>query len=197
MKIYDISQQVFGCAVFPGDKAPKKYQDKRMDDGDLYNLTSFFMCAHNGTHIDAPFHFLQNGATVEQIPLEKTVGYCFVTRQERTIEKEQAEQILQTAQAANAQAVRRILIKGKGVVSVEAAQVFAQAGVWLVGVEEQTVGPSKAPMAVHKILLNANTTLLEGLRLADIKEGVYFLSAAPLCLNGCDGAPCRALLIQE
>ena len=58
MKIYDISQEVFSCAVYPGDPKPEKQRLCSTAAGDLYNLTAFSMCAHNGTHIDAPFHFL-------------------------------------------------------------------------------------------------------------------------------------------
>ena len=65
MKIYDISQEVFGCQVYPGDPTPKKRVISSMEKGDLYNLTAFSMCAHNGTHIDAPFHFIKYGKTVD------------------------------------------------------------------------------------------------------------------------------------
>ena len=58
MKIYDISQEVFSCCVYPGDPKPEKKTLWATEKGDLYNLTAFSMCAHNGTHIDAPFHFL-------------------------------------------------------------------------------------------------------------------------------------------
>ena len=64
MKVYDISQEVFSCVVWPGDPAPIKQTLNSMDRGDLYNLTAFFMCAHNGTHIDAPSHFI-NGAKIK------------------------------------------------------------------------------------------------------------------------------------
>ena len=59
MKIYDISQEVFGCQVYPGDPTPKKRVISSMEKGDLYNLTAFSMCAHNGTHIDAPFFYVE------------------------------------------------------------------------------------------------------------------------------------------
>ena len=89
-----------------------------------------------------------------------------------------------------------ILIKGKAEVSAEAARVFADAGVWLIGNESQTVGPENAPMEVHLILLGAEVVLLEGIRLAHVPEGVYLLNAAPLNLGGADGAPCRAILMD-
>ncbi len=195
MKIYDISQEIFGCVVYSGDRAPSLKEDKRISYGDLYNLTSFEMCAHNGTHIDAPFHFLEDGDRIESIPLDKTVGYCYVTQQSEDIDSAAAQKILDFAKRRNVESAKRILIKGKGIVTAAAAKIFAQAGIYLVGVESQTVGTEEAPMEVHKILLNEKIVLLEGLRLAQIREDVYFLNAAPLLLNGCDGAPCRAILI--
>ena len=67
MKLYDITQEVFSCKVFPGDPAPERQVLSDMGQGSLYNLTAFSMCAHNGTHIDAPFHFLKDGKTVDQL----------------------------------------------------------------------------------------------------------------------------------
>ncbi len=197
MKLYDISQEVFGCEVYPGDKEPEKHEERRMYRGDLYNLTNFEMCAHNGTHIDAPFHFISDGETIEQIPLEKTVGYCYVSVQNEDIDTTKALEILSAAKQLNEESAKRILIKGRGVVTAEAARVFAESGIYLIGVEGQTTGPEDAPMQVHKILLGAKTVLLEGIRLNAVNEGLYFLNATPISLGGCDGAPCRAVLIGE
>ena len=69
MKVYDISQEVFSCKVFPGDPKPERQQLKTIEK-DFYNLTAFSMCAHNGTHVDAPAHFLPDSPTIEKIPLE-------------------------------------------------------------------------------------------------------------------------------
>jgi arylformamidase len=99
------------------------------------------------------------------------------------------------AKAALAGAWERLLIGGKATVTEEAARVFAEAGIRLIGNESQTVGPEDAPMAVHLVLLGAGVILLEGVVLAHVPEGKYFLSAAPLKLGGREGAPCRALLI--
>ena len=65
MTIYDISQEIFSCQVYPGDPAPERRMLSSMEKGGLYNLTAFNMCAHNGTHVDAPFHFLKDGKTIE------------------------------------------------------------------------------------------------------------------------------------
>ena len=191
MKIYDISQEVFSCAIYPGDPQPEKQVLYATGAGDLYNLTSFTMCAHNGTHVDAPFHFVHNGKTVDQMDLSHFVGDCFVAGQEGDVTAGDAEDILKKAKGAE-----RILIAGNATVTAEAAEVFAAGGIKLLGNEEQTVGPEDAPMQVHLILLRAGMALLEGIVLQDVPEGRYFLSAAPLNLGGADGAPCRAYLID-
>lgn len=192
MKIYDISQEVFSCAVYPGDPKPERQVLSSTASGDLYNLTAFSMCAHNGTHIDAPFHFLEDGLAVDQMDLSIFVGDCYVARHKGDVSGADAEGILHKAQG-----VQRILIAGNITVTAEAAEVFAVSGIKLIGNEGQTVGPEDAPMQVHKILLGQGIALLEGIVLGDIPEGRYFLSAAPLNLAGSDGAPCRAYLMEN
>ena len=191
MKIYDISQEVFSCAVYPGDPQPEKLTLYSTEVGDLYNLTSFAMCAHNGTHVDAPFHFLHRGKTVDQMDLTHFVGDCYVARHQGDVTAADAKQILTKACRA-----QRILIAGRATVTAEAAEVFAAGNIKLLGNEGQTVGPEDAPMQVHLILLKQEVVLLEGIVLTDVPEGHYFLSAAPLNLAGTDGAPCRAYLID-
>ena len=192
MKIYDISQEVFSCTVYPGDPAPRKQVLSSTAAGDLYNLTAFSMCAHNGTHIDAPFHFLENGKTVDRMDLRQFVGECFVARHTGPVTAPDAAGILEKAAGA-----QRILIAGDAVVTAEAAEVFSRSGICLLGNESQSVGPEDAPMEVHKLLLRRNIALLEGIVLQAVPEGRYFLSAAPLNLAGGDGAPCRAYLISH
>jgi arylformamidase len=196
MKIYDISQEVFSCQVYPGDPAPEKKVLSLMEKGDLYNLMAFSMCAHNGTHIDAPFHFLKDGKTVDAICLEAFVGMAYVAEHQGIVSGDDAMEIIEKAKEQNPEAAKRILIKGAAEVSLEAAKIFASSELLLLGNESQTVGPEDAPMEVHHILLSASVILLEGIRLAEVSEGVYFLNAAPLNLSGADGSPCRAILID-
>ena len=167
--LFDISQEVFSCNVYPGDPAPEMIPRTRISDGAVCNLTAFSMCAHNGTHVDAPFHFLQDGTTIDRIPLDHFTGDCFLVRHEGDVSGDDAKEILRRAEAA--EAAQRILIAGKATVTEE------------------------APMQVHLILLGAEVVLLEGIVLKDIPEGKYFLNAAPLQLGGIDGAPCRAWLM--
>lgn len=196
MKIYDISQEVFSCRVYPGDPAPEKKVLKSMGKGEVYNLTAFNMCAHNGTHIDAPFHFIKDGKTVDEICLEAFVGMAYVAEHYGIVTGDDAIEIIEKAKEQNPEAAKRILIKGEVEVSLEAAKVFAGSDILLLGNEPQAVGPQNAPMAVHLVLLGANVILLEGIRLSEVSEGVYLLSAAPLNLSGADGSPCRAVLVD-
>ena len=191
MKIYDISQPIPGCAVYPGDPAPELRQLCSTDRGDLYNLTAFSMCAHNGTHLDAPRHFLPEGQTIGQIDLAKTVGEALVADHTGPISEAEAEALVRQLNGS-----RKLLLRGDALVTLEAARVFAEARLDLVGVESQSVGPEEAPMAVHKCLLGVGSLLLEGLRLQDVAPGRYLLCAQPLPLTPADGAPCRAILIE-
>ena len=190
MKIYDISQPVMTCVVFPGDPAPESRRLLSVDKGDVCNLTAFSMCAHNGTHIDAPFHFLSQGKRLDQLPLDTWIGPAWVVSHNGEVSGEDARAMLETTHA------ERLLIRGKAVVTQEAAAVFAQGGLKLVGNESQTVGPENAPKQVHLILLGAEVALLEGIRLAHVPDGEYLLNAAPLNLGAIDGAPCRAVLMK-
>lgn len=196
MKIYDISQEVFGGAVYPGDPRPEKESLCSISGGAAYNLTAFRMCAHNGTHVDAPYHFFDDGKTVDRLAPEQFIGFAYVAEQAGGITAEAARAVLKQAREADPRAAGRILIKGRAVLTEEAAEVFAEAGILLFGNESQTVGPEEAPAAVHRILLGAGIVLLEGIRLQAVSPGVYFLHAAPLNLAGADGAPCRATLIR-
>ena len=203
MKIYDIAQEVFNCAVYPGDPQPIKEVKLRISEGAICNLTAFEMCAHNGTHVDAPFHFIDGEETIDKVPLDKFIGYAYVAEHEGDITAEDAERILKEAKAEKAygkgerpDAWERILVKGNAVMTKEGAQVFAKAGIKLFGNESQTVGPLDAPMEVHLIMLGAKIVLLEGIRLSDVPTGTYLLNAAPINLGGSDGAPCRAVLIS-
>lgn len=194
--IYDITQPLFECEVFPGDPKPEKKVILRIENGDICNLTGFTMCAHNGTHVDAPYHFYKDGKGIDKVSLEKFIGPCYVHGHEGDVSADDAKQILKQASAFNKGAEKRILIKGNAVVTLEAAEVFAQADVYLVGNESQTVGPLSGPMQVHLVLLGAEVVLLEGIRLNAVPDGIYLLNCAPLNLTDTDGAPCRATLMD-
>lgn len=198
MKIYDISQEVFGCAVYPGDPSPERQVMLSISEGKMCNLTAFNMCAHNGTHVDAPFHFMNEGRTIDQVDIDRFVGYCYVASHDGDITAEDAKKIMDRAKdaAGDTDCYDRILVKGEATMTEEAAKVFADNKIKLFGNESQTVGPLDAPMEVHLIMLGAEIVLLEGIRLSEVDDGVYLLNAAPINLGGSDGAPCRAILMS-
>ncbi len=196
MKIYDISQEVFSCSIYPGDPKPVKKSIMSIENGEVCNLTEFSMCAHNGTHIDAPYHFLNSGLKIDELSLEKMIGYALVVEHKGDVRFEDAENFVNKARSVQDKCVNKILIKGNATVTYDAAKVFARAGLDLIGNESQTVGPNDSPMQVHLELLGAEVILLEGIRLTSVPEGVYLLNAAPLNLGGGDGSPCRAILID-
>ena len=123
------------------------------------------------------------------------MGLAYVAEAKGCVGAKEARAILERAKKQNAEAAKRILLKGSLTLMLDGADVFAHEGVVLVGNESQTVGPEDAPMAVHQRLLGAGSVLLEGIRLGGVPQGVYLLSAAPLLLGGSDGAPCRAWLM--
>ena len=205
MKIYDIAQEVFGCQVFAGDPAPEKKQLCSIEKGDLYNLTAFGMCVHNGTHIDAPTHMVPDGKPLESFPLDCFIGPCRVLNVPYPVISEKALQEL------NVQPGERILLRtdpnGKynkharfnpSVLSMRAAQYLAQLPVKLVGIDAPTVENMElCDGEVHAALLKAGIPLLEGLRLEEADKENYELSALPIRLMGENGAPCRAVLIEK
>jgi len=189
MKLYDITQEVFTSRVYPGDEKPSFERQCNMSEGSLYNLTVFRMCAHNGTHLDAPYHFIENGKTIEELALKKCFGYCTVVHFKSQPELTLVEQILKTCE-------KKLLLKGNITVTLGMARLFNQFRLELIGVEGLSVGPVDAPMEVHLELLKQEVVLLEGICLAEVPEGRYLLSALPLKLAGSDGAPCRAVLAE-
>ena len=191
--LYDITQPLFTADIYPGDPKPQRQMLMRIADGDVCNLTALSMCAHNGTHVDAPRHFYADGKGVGELALEKFIGRAYVGTVNGVVSAADAEELLKQARAAGAE--KRILIKGDATVSLEAAEVFAKAGIDLIGNESQTVGPPDAPAAVHLTLLKAEVVLLEGVRLSAVPDGAYLINCAPLNLGDADGAPCRATLM--
>ncbi len=189
MKWYDITQEVFSSCVYPGDRTPERLRVFDMEEGALYNLTEFAMNAHNGTHVDAPRHFIRDGKTVEELDPTRFFGTCTVRTFPALITKEDLIPLV-------GRGIQRLLCKGNSVLTLEAAKMLPEMGIRLIGVEPQSIAEEGATMAVHLAVLEAEILVLEGLRLSEVPDGEYFLAAAPMKLGGSDGAPCRAFLLD-
>lgn len=189
--IYDISRELLSAPVYPGDPAPTRTILQSTALGDVCNLSALSMCAHSGTHIDAPRHFLEEGATVDRMPLDIGCGACQVVQADGVITGEAAERILQQVTA------KRLLFKGAVTLDLSAAYVLADAALNLVGVEAQSVAAAHNCEAVHRCLLGRGVWLLEGLDLSAVEPGGYTLYALPLKIAESDGAPVRAILVGD
>lgn len=193
MKIYHISQNIFKAKVYPGDPIPTKNFIKSIDKGDSYTLSTFSMSSHTGTHVDAPSHFIKDGKTIEEISLNKFVGYCYVFEIDEPLTKEIVNNIFNKINELN---INKILIKGKGILTLEGAKAIEDMNIDLIGTELLSFGNDLDEEEIHKILLKSNIVLLEGINLENINTGKYFLNSAPLKLDELEGAPCRAILIK-
>ncbi len=208
MKIYDISVNISNTLpTWPGDPAVKIERDKELDKGDGANVSRISMGVHTGTHIDAPYHFLASGKTVEKIPLENLTGPC------RVIEVNAGKSItasdLQQVDMGNS---NRILLKTKNselwregtkeffrdfiAPDVSAAEYLIEKKIILVGIDYLSIEGFYAEPGnpVHNKLLASNIILLEGLNLSGVAPGDYELICLPLNISGTDGAPVRAVL---
>ena len=175
--IYDITQEVFTSVVYGDDTKPQRIMVRQMEAGELYNLTDIKMCAHNGTHVDAPRHFLRDGKGIDELSLDALVGEC---------------QVFSEVSELLCSDCERVLLKGYEPLTIETVEQLLRNPPKLLGVEGQSVGD----MEVHKALLSREIVVLEGIRLDEVPDGRYLLFAAPLKLGGCDGAPCRAILLD-
>lgn len=175
----DITQELFSGRVYPGDTPPSFSRASDMAKGDECTVTDLSMCAHNGTHVDAPAHFIAGGKAADALGLSRFYGPCAVRALPGGL-----------AGALAGVGAPRLLIKGPFALREEDARALAARFV-LVGCEAQSIGDA----AVHRILLGAEVAVLEGLDLSAAPEGEYTLCAFPLKLGGADGAPVRAVLL--
>lgn len=194
-----------GMVHWPGDPECHIGRTLDMASGAVCNLTHLSMSAHTGTHMDAPRHFIADGQTMEQMPLDAVIGRC------RVIEFKCADQITPADLAS--QRIRRgerVLFKTRNsthswrsdafdrhFVSIrqDAAQFLVDRGVMTVGVDYLSIGGfEKDGVQTHQIMLGAGIWVIEGLNLSEIAPGVYDLICLPLKIEGADGAPCRVVL---
>ncbi len=177
--IYDITQEVFAGRVYPGDPRPRFTRLKSFAAGDQSTVTEITMQVHAATHLDAPIHRVAGGIGAAEIALEKCIGPCEV------VDYFDRARLLKTD-------AKRILFINCEEIDEETARILVEKGVFFVGVQGQSVGNR----AVHKALLENEIAVLEGAALDSVPAGCYQLYAPPVPLGGCDGAPCRAVLIK-
>lgn len=183
-KIIDITRELFSCPSYPGDPAPHREQFTTIDKSG-YSLTTMFACVHNGTHIDAPAHFIENGGDVTEIELSSCIGDCVVVGN------------IDDAIAFAERGIKRVLLKDCDLTEMDAKRLSDC--VRLLGMNAPSFGEkTNSTKAVHLALLSKKVILLENLDLSEVKTNkLYELIALPLKLKGCEGSPVRAVLIDN
>jgi len=193
--------------VYEGD-APMKFEFlKDMRKGDKLTLSAYSMGAHSGTHIDAPMHFIAGGPSIDQVALDPLIG------QARVIEIADQVQAIDAAELNKHdwKGVKRILFRTRSslhgwmdsvsfhrdfaYIAPDAAQLLADAGVLLVGVDYISAEQFGAPAPrTHQILLGRGIPIVEGLDLRPVHSGDYDIVVLPLKVRGHEGAPARAIM---
>jgi arylformamidase len=204
VKYYDISLNLSTDTPRWGVAPPLEvHERRRMSRGDDANASALTVSVHAGTHVDAPFHFLADGASIDALPLERFIGPALVHAVE-------ADRYITEAhvRAIPLDGVTRVLFKTRNsallkkrdydpdfvAFSEEAARALVARGVELVGLDYLSVAHADTQVPVHRAFLDHGVILLEGIDLSAIVPGRYELMCVPLRLRGLDGAPCRAVL---
>ncbi len=203
VRIIDVSVPIHeGMVTYPGDPAVRIVRAASIAGGDAANLTRLDFGVHSGTHVDAPAHFIEGGAGADALALELFFGPCQLLDATGF-----ADELGPEALAQLDDGVERVLFKTRNSdlwerdsfvedfvrIGAEAAQALVDRGVRLVGVDYLSVGDPET----HRTLLGAGVAAIEGLDLRGIEPGSYTLVALPLKLVGSDGAPARAVLLQD
>ena len=207
MKIIDISQEIRAdMTVYPGDPRFHSRPSSSFKHGDMCEVSELSIGSHCGTHIDAPLHMIPGGKTLEAMPLDCFIGPCRVLTLPAQVitEKMLVEHRIQAGERILLRTDPKAVYTPKNgefnpsVLSVGAAHYLAKTGVRLVGIDAPTVENMEiCDGEIHRILLAGGVAILEGLLLEKAEKEHYFLSALPLSLTGENGAPCRAVLVQE
>ncbi len=208
MHTYDITLTISrDLVVWPNDPPVELERAQKIEDGDTANVTRMNFSAHTGTHIDAPYHFLEDGETVENIPIDLLTGRAYVLHlpdadvitatmlENSSIPPRTKRVLFRTRNSEIWKSTKRTFLKSYVAVAADAAQYLVDRGVKLVGVDYLSIAPFTDIAPTHNILLKAGVVIVEGLNLSEVSQGRYTLYCLPLKLAGSDGAPARAILV--
>ncbi len=210
MRVFDISVPISpDLPVWPGDPAVELERIANIAEGANANVSRLACGVHVGTHVDAPVHFVEGAASIESLPLDRLLGRAYVAEfgEIDVIDDETLDSVNIPAE------VSRLLFKTQNsafwsesphsfhedfiAIDARGAQWLTDRGVHTVGVDYLSVAPFGDSVPTHTILLEAGVVIIEGLNLSGVDAGWYSLYCLPLKLVGSDGAPARAVLLQE
>lgn len=207
MKIMDISVAFQeGMMKYPSLLPFERKWLRSFENGDQNQVSYIQSPSHNGTHLDAPSHYIKGGKTMDDIPLDRFYGTCQVIE----IPADQKAVTREFLKGVSLQA-DKVLLKTTNCISrmeefaedyvyldADGAKYLVEQGVRLVGVDYVSVDARVAPeKPTHHMLLENEVIILECANLKDVEPGIYTLAAFPLKVAGAEGAFCRAILMQE
>ena len=209
MAIIDISVNIKpGFPVWPGHPEIRFTPIQKIGNDSKANVTQIELGAHSGTHLDAPLHFLKDGCDVTGIDLEILIGPALLIEvsdvqvvdaallDKLSIPKNTDRLLIKTSNSQLWSENNTMFHKDFVAISDSGAKWIVEHGIRLVGVDYLSVAPYGNTGPTHYTLLQAGIVPVEGLNFDGVKEGRYHLICLPIKLEGCEGAPARAVLID-
>lgn len=193
MHLIDITRDITAAEPYPGDPPTVVRRVKTIGEEADYNLSVLCTSVHTGTHVDAPLHFLEDGASVTELPDEAFVGPCTV------LEIKDSPITGECVNRRFPQNAERLLIKGGGEVTFMDSAAFeaAELPLRLIGTDARSISMETCELQTHKAFLRKGIVILEGLDLSAVEPGNYFLIALPMKIGTAEGAPVRAYLADD
>jgi arylformamidase len=207
-RIYDISMPIrTGGLVYPGNPEIEVTLQQAVAKGAGANVSFVRFGSHTGTHADAARHFFDDGQSVDQIPLERLIGPAILLAFDDNVRAIGAADLRQHELTEHTRVLLRTrnsaLLSRKEFVSdytylaPDGAQYLVDKGVELVGIDYLSIEQfHSGHHLTHKTLLAKSVVILEGLNFSAVPSGEYQLICLPLRIEGCDGAPARAVLVE-
>jgi len=189
---------------WPGDPSIELTQTKHLERGDPATVSNLSLGLHTGTHVDAPLHFIAGASGIDELDLNRVLGVA------RVIEIEDTESVKREALRGHGlRPGERILLKTKNsaecwnsdtfvpsyvYLSLDAARYVVECNISTVGIDYLSIGGGGEGHQTHRVLLERQVCVIEGLWLSGVSAGEYDLICLPLRVQGGDGAPARVLL---
>ena len=190
MKLIDISVDIISAKpAFQDTPAVTKVEADSESGG---SRTILLSNVHNGTHLCAPSQYKQGAKSLDAYPVERFFGECRVVRAKGALTASWIEKM-------GLYRSDKLLIKGegKGKIDVSAAEELLASGIRLLGTDAAQIAIESQTAQVRRILAEGDCLVLEGLNLEQAETGTYFLFAQPILMEGCEAAPCRAVLAED
>lgn len=206
--VVDISMPLHDrMSVWPGSPGFASSAHSSMAAGDVANATLIEMDVHCGTHVDAPRHFVERGATLDAIGLRPFIGPAWVGD---ALGRRMIDAALLDAIEVPPETTRLLLRTDNSferreapfredyvALTADAAQWVVDRELELIGIDSLSIQRFRDPPDTHRILLGGGSVILEGVDLRDVRPGRWTLVCLPIPLVGVEAAPARALLLEE